>query len=164
MPGDIVILQAGDRVGADLRLVDSKHLEADQSILTGESTPTSKNAAVLTSETALPERSNIAYAGTLITRGWAKAVVVETGERTELGQISGALRTVHRVTTPLLDKISVFARRLSLLILVLAGGIPNDQLDPLLQPKQLTPEQRRELLAFLRSLTPDVATERPELP
>jgi Ca2+-transporting ATPase len=123
VPGDVVILQAGDRVCADLRLIESKRLEADQSILTGESTPTRKRAETLTTDTALPERANIAYAGTLITRGWAKALVVETGEQTELGQISGALRTIRQMTTPLLDKINVFARRLSLMILVLAGAV-----------------------------------------
>lgn len=123
VPGDVVILQSGDRVCADLRLLDSKHLEADQSILTGESTPTGKDPATLETETALPERANIAYAGTLITRGWAKALVVATGEQTELGHISDALRAVRQLTTPLLDKIGVFARRLSMLILVLAGAI-----------------------------------------
>jgi Ca2+-transporting ATPase len=123
VPGDVILLQAGDRIAADARLLDSKHLEADQSILTGESTPTPKSSATLANDAALPERANVAYAGTLVTRGWGKALVVATGEHTELGQISGALEAIHRMTTPLLEKISVFARRLSLLILVLAGGI-----------------------------------------
>lgn len=123
VPGDIIVLQAGDRVPADTRLLDSKHLEVDQSILTGESTPSSKDPGLLAEEVALPERANIAYAGTLITRGWAKALVVATAERTELGQISGALRSVQQLTTPLLEKIGVFARQLSLLILILAGAI-----------------------------------------
>jgi len=123
VPGDLVILQAGDRVVADLRLLDTKHLEVDQAVLTGESRPTPKTTATLTADTALPERANIAYAGTLITRGWAKALVVETGEQTELGQISDTLRSVRQLTTPLLDKIGVFAWRLSLLILLLAGAI-----------------------------------------
>jgi len=123
VPGDILILQAGDRVPADLRLLDSKRLQADQAILTGESVPATKDHRSLMAETALPERNNVAFAGTLITRGWAKALVVATGEKTELGQISGALKSMRQMTTPLLDKIGVFARRLSLLILVLAGGI-----------------------------------------
>lgn len=123
VPGDIIILQAGDRVPADSRILESKTLETDQSILTGESTPTGKQPDTMPEATALPERANIVYAGTLLTRGWGKALVVATGSATELGQISGALRSIHRLSTPLLEKISVFARRLSLLILVLAGGI-----------------------------------------
>ena len=123
VPGDVVFLQAGDRVGADLRLLDCRVLEADQSILTGESTPSRKHPQTLTMETALPERANIAYAGTLITRGWARALVVATAGHTELGQISGTLQSIHQLSTPLLDKISVFARRLSLLIIFLAGAI-----------------------------------------
>jgi magnesium-transporting ATPase (P-type) len=123
VPGDVIILQAGDRVPADARLMATKHLETDQSILTGESTPTPKDTATLVEATPLPERANIVYAGTLVTRGWSKALVVGTGGETELGQISGALRSIHRLTTPLLERISVFARRLTLLILVLAGAI-----------------------------------------
>jgi magnesium-transporting ATPase (P-type) len=123
VPGDIIVLQAGDRVPADARLMDTKHLETDQSILTGESTPTLKNTVTLLEATPLPERANIVYAGTLVTRGWGKALVVSTGGATELGQISGALRSIARLTTPLLDRIGVFARHLTLLILSLAGAI-----------------------------------------
>lgn len=123
VPGDVIILQAGDRVPADARLMDTKHLETDQSILTGESTPTPKNVDTLVEATPLPERDNIVYAGTLVTRGWGKALVTGTGDATELGQISGALSAIHRLTTPLLERIGVFARRLTLLILVLAGAI-----------------------------------------
>lgn len=123
VPGDVIVLQAGDRVPADARLMDSKHLEIDQSILTGESTPSPKSIDTLLAPTPLPERANMVYAGTLITRGWGKALVVGTGAATELGHISGALRSIHKLTTPLLDRISVFARRLTLLILLLAGVI-----------------------------------------
>ena len=123
VPGDVIVLQAGDRVPADARLLDSKQLETDQSILTGESTPTRKATATLLEATPLPERANIVYAGTLVTRGWGKALVVSTGGATELGKISGALHSIARLTTPLLDRIGVFARRLTLLILTLAGAI-----------------------------------------
>ncbi|HEY5646402.1 MAG TPA: HAD-IC family P-type ATPase [Pseudomonadales bacterium] len=123
VPGDVIVLQAGDRVSADARLLESRHLEADQSSLTGESSPSTKQPETLTGAVALPERSNMVYAGTLITRGWSRAVVVATGERTELGQVTDVLRTVRRLSTPLLDRIAAFARRLSLLILLLAGAI-----------------------------------------
>jgi magnesium-transporting ATPase (P-type) len=123
VPGDVIVLQAGDRVPADVRLMAVKHLETDQSILTGESTPAPKQTDTLAGPTPLPERSNIVYAGTLVTRGWAKALVVATGGETELGQISGALGSIHRLTTPLLEKIGTFARRLTALILLLAGAI-----------------------------------------
>ncbi len=123
VPGDVIVLQAGDRVPADARLVEVKHLQLDQSILTGESTPAVKLSETLSGVMPLPERSNIVYAGTLVTRGWGKALVVATGGETELGRISGALRSIHRLTTPLLEKIGAFARRLTLLILILAGAI-----------------------------------------
>ncbi len=123
VPGDIVVLQAGDRVPADARVLTSRYLEADQSSLTGESVPSPKEADVLTGTVALPDRSNILFAGTLITRGWTRAVVFATGERTELGQVSDVLRSIRRLTTPLLDRINVFARRLSLLVLVTAIAI-----------------------------------------
>ncbi|MGE0625858.1 MAG: HAD-IC family P-type ATPase [Pseudomonadales bacterium] len=123
VPGDIVVLQAGDRVPADARVIASRQLEVDQSSLTGESVPSAKQADALAGDAALPDRSNLLFAATLVTRGWAKAVVFATGEQTELGQVSDVLRSVRRLTTPLLDRINVFARRLSLLVLVVAGAI-----------------------------------------
>jgi magnesium-transporting ATPase (P-type) len=123
VPGDIITLQAGDRVPADARVFDSRRLEIDQSVLTGESIPALKSNALLADDTALPDRSNMAYAGTLVTRGYSTAVVTGTGEATQLGRISGALRSMERVSTPLLERISRFARRMSMLILLLSGAI-----------------------------------------
>ncbi|MGD8832727.1 MAG: HAD-IC family P-type ATPase [Pseudomonadales bacterium] len=123
VPGDIMILQQGERVPADARLTESRQLTIDQSSLTGESVPTPKDSAALDFDAALPDRSNLVYAGTLVARGWARAVVTATGADTELGQVSGELRTVRPLRTPLLDRVGAFARRLSLLILILAGAI-----------------------------------------
>jgi cation-transporting P-type ATPase F len=123
VPGDVVVLQAGDSVPADGRIFESRNVEVDQSVLTGESVPVAKQTDVLAQQVSMPERSNMVYAGTLVTRGWANAVVVATGARTELGLISGALQSIGPLSTPLLDKISLFARRMSLLILTLSGGI-----------------------------------------
>ena len=123
VPGDLVLLQAGDRVPADLRLLQSRDLEVDQSILTGESQAVVKHSAQLDGVVVLPDRSNMAYAGTLISRGRATGIVVATAGSTELGAISESLRSVARLTTPLLERISVFARWLSLTILLAAGAI-----------------------------------------
>jgi len=123
VPGDVIVLQAGDRVPADVRVFDARRVEVDQSVLTGESVPALKQDQALAVNLNLPDRSNMAYAGTLVTRGWAHGLVVATGERSELGRISGALQSIENLSTPLLDKISVFARRMSLLILILSGAV-----------------------------------------
>ena len=123
VPGDVVILQAGDRVPADARIFDARRVEVDQSVLTGESVPVIKQDGVLAEDVDMPDRGNMVYAGTLMTRGWTHALVTATGAATELGLISGALRTIESLSTPLLDKISLFARRMSLLILVVSGAV-----------------------------------------
>jgi Ca2+-transporting ATPase len=121
--GDVIVLQAGDRVPADVRLFDCRRLEVDQSVLTGESVPAVKDQRAVATSVEMPDRCNMAYAGTVITRGWSRALVIATGEATELGEISGALQSIEGLSTPLLDKISSFARRMSLLILVLSGAV-----------------------------------------
>ncbi len=123
VPGDVIELHAGDRVPADLRLFEERRLEVDEAVLTGESVPVSKDEAPLPEDTRLSDRENMAFAGTLVTRGQANGLVVETGSRTEIGRISGTMQTIRDLSTPLLDRISVFARRLSLAILVFAGAI-----------------------------------------
>ena len=121
--GDIVTLRAGDRVAADLRILECKHLELDESVLTGESVPSRKQKEPLNDDTALMDRSNMAYAGTVVTRGTAEALVIATGAVTELGKISGAVEQIGSLSTPVLDRISAFASRLALLITAAAGAI-----------------------------------------
>ncbi len=91
VPGDIVVLDAGDAITADLRIVQSSKLQSDESALTGESVPVSKSAEKLPADTPLAERTNMLFKGTLLTRGSGEAVVVSTGMQTQLGQIASLL-------------------------------------------------------------------------
>lgn len=118
--GDIVLLESGDKVPADLRLMEVINLLVQESALTGESLSISKQVQPLAAETPLAERTNMLYAGTLITQGRAKAVVVATADNTELGQIGQLLQHVEPMTTPLLQQLEKLARQLTIWILILA--------------------------------------------
>lgn len=122
VPGDIVLLEAGDRVPADCRIIHETSLETDESLLTGESTPVGKDAVPLPEETPLAERRNMAYMGTVVTRGRARGLVVATGAQTELGRIAGSLREIGRAETPLQQRVAAFARIIGLAVVV-AGAL-----------------------------------------
>lgn len=122
VPGDIVVLQAGDKVPADLRLFSVKDLRIDESILTGESVPVEKSVAAVAADAVLGDRTSMAYSGTLTTYGVGTGVVVATGDITEIGRISGLLRDVEILTTPLLNQLAAFGRWLTLVILVLGAA------------------------------------------
>ncbi|MDI9819754.1 MULTISPECIES: cation-transporting P-type ATPase [unclassified Legionella] len=121
VPGDWLILQAGDKVPADIRLYASKNLRIDEAILTGESNAVEKNTKEIPDNTPLAERTNMAFSGTLVTSGTGEGIVVATGIQTEIGKINQLLIKVKSITTPLLRKMAVFARWLSVFILTLAG-------------------------------------------
>ncbi|MCI5159945.1 MAG: cation-transporting P-type ATPase, partial [Candidatus Electrothrix sp. AUS1_2] len=93
VPGDLVRLTAGDRVPADMRLLHSRNLQVAESALTGESVPVTKNVSPLPEEADLAERSNMAYASTMVTYGQASGVVTATGDQTEVGRISRLIST-----------------------------------------------------------------------
>ena len=102
VPGDIVLLDAGDKVPADIRLIETHSLECNESSLTGESLPVGKNADVdLPVGTVLAERTNIAYSGTVVTAGRGRGIAVATGMNTEMGRIAGAIHGIAREKTPL---------------------------------------------------------------
>lgn len=119
--GDLVILQSGDRVPADLRLLQNRELQVDESALTGESVPVQKNAQALPINTLLAERFNMAYSSTLVTYGTATGFVVETGDSTEIGRVNSLLAQAQTLTTPLTRKISEFSELLLKVILLLAA-------------------------------------------
>lgn len=121
VPGDIVLLQSGDKVPADLRLIHCRDLQVDESSLTGESAPVQKGLDTLPAETPLAERHNLAYSSTLVTYGQARGVVFATGEKTEVGRISTLVSMADVLETPLTRKIAGFSRLLLVVILVLAG-------------------------------------------
>jgi cation-transporting ATPase F len=119
--GDIIQLQSGDKVPADVRLLKSRDLQVDESALTGESVPVAKKQEVMDPETILADRRNMAYAGTLVTYGQAQAVIVATGDKTETGRISELIATAADLSTPLTKKIASFSKVLLIAILFLAA-------------------------------------------
>ena len=118
--GDLVLVEAGDRVPADLRLLHSRDLRIDEAALTGESLATQKQAEPVAPDASLGDRRCMAYSGTLVVAGTGCGVVVATAGKTELGKISRMLGSVISLQTPLLSDMARFARRLTLIILVLA--------------------------------------------
>lgn len=120
VPGDIVLLEAGDKVPADLRLIKTHNLSIQEAILTGESLAVDKQLDPVSEQSALGDRSCMAFSGTLVTSGQGQGVVVAIGSDTEIGQISGMLSQVKTLTTPLVEQMDVFAKWLGLLIVVIA--------------------------------------------
>jgi Ca2+-transporting ATPase len=112
VPGDIVILEAGDVLTADVRLVQASRLQVDEAALTGESLPVDKHCEPVASVAAVDERSCMLFKGTALTRGAGEAVVVATGMSTQLGQISSLVEEAEPQTTPLERRLDVLARRL----------------------------------------------------
>src|SRR5512145_2126905 len=108
--GDIVKMQSGDKVPADVRLLSCRDLQVDESALTGESIPVAKKEDVLAPETILADRRNMAYAGTLVTYGQAQAVIVAIGDNTETGRISELISHAADLSTPLTQKIAAFSK------------------------------------------------------
>ncbi len=119
--GDIVLLEAGDKVPADLRLLRSTELEVDESALTGESQPVSKDPAPLPEETVLADRASMAYAGTLAVRGTAEGAVTATGDATEVGRVQALIASADDLATPLTRKIAALSALLLKLILAIAA-------------------------------------------
>lgn len=120
VPGDVVVMERGYKVPADLRLCELKNLQAQEAILTGESLPVEKNIAAVSEQSSISERYSMLYSGTLVTDGSGLGVVVATGINTEVGKISQALSEVESITTPLLSQMNKFGRWLTLMIVVLA--------------------------------------------
>lgn len=118
--GDIVVLEAGDKVPADLRLLKTHGLQIQEAILTGESVPVEKRIEPVPFDAPLGDRSCIAFSGTLITSGQGRGVVVATGASTEIGRISGLLSKVETLTTPLVKQMGAFAQWLTIFILLIA--------------------------------------------
>ncbi|KGH22074.1 HAD-IC family P-type ATPase [Comamonas thiooxydans] len=119
--GDCVLLEAGDRVPADLRLLRASSLKLDEAMLTGESVAVDKSADPVVVDAALGDRFSMAYSGTLVAAGQGLGVVVATGPRTELGQISTMLGSVQTLATPLTRLMDRFARQLTVTILSLSA-------------------------------------------
>ena len=118
VPGDIILLEEGDKVPADCRLIEVLNLRVDESSLTGESVPVEKHDRVL-GDVAIPERKNMVFMGTVVTSGKAKAVVVDTGIHTELGRIAGMLEKKEE-ETPLQIRLTQFGKWLGVFVLIIS--------------------------------------------
>jgi len=123
VPGDILMLEAGDLIPADARIVESVNLKVEESILTGESVPVEKDAgAVVPDRAPLGDQTNMLFSGCLITNGRTKAVVVGTGMQTEMGKIAGMLNETKKTRTPLQNRMNRLGRNLCVLAIV-SGAI-----------------------------------------
>jgi len=120
-PGDIVLLEAGEKIPADVRLLEAAGLRVEEAILTGESVPVDKRVRAVAPTAPIGDRSSMAFSGTLVAAGTGRGVVVATGGATEIGRISGLLSTVETLTTPLVRQMDGFARWLTILVLLIAG-------------------------------------------
>jgi len=121
VPGDIVLLESGDRVPADLRLIETRGLRVQEAALTGESVPVDKGVEAVAAKAELGDRLSMAYSGTLVAAGRGTGVTVATGQATELGRISTMISEVGTLQTPLLAQMAQFGRRLTGAILVIAA-------------------------------------------
>lgn len=120
VPGDIVLLQSGDRVPADIRLFEAKGCKVMEAALTGESLPSDKAPKNITTEVALADRTNMVFSGTSVVSGTARGVVVETGLRTELGKINRMLSETVKTETPLTRSITRVAKTLTIAIVLVS--------------------------------------------
>lgn len=138
VPGDLVVLRAGDEVPADLRLLQADGLRLDESAVSGESVPVNKQTRALPAETALTDRTNLAFAATRVIAGGGLGIVVETGDRTQIGRIHGLMGEAVRMETPFARKLGRFGPRLTeaiigvaamaLVVGFLRGDLPYDTL------------------------------------
>jgi magnesium-transporting ATPase (P-type) len=120
VPGDIVLLEPGDRIPADLRLLSTRNLNIDESALTGESVTSEKGNEPADQSAPVGDRKGSAFSGTLITSGHGRGVVVATGRHTEVGQIGALVGGAHSLATPLTRTLDQFARRITIVILAVS--------------------------------------------
>ncbi len=123
VPGDIVLVEAGDKVPADIRLLKTHGLQIQEAVLTGESMAVEKHTEQVDIEAPLGDRFCMGFSGTTVTSGQGMGVVVATGPKTEIGHISGMLSQVETLQTPLVSQMAIFAKWLTLFILVVASLI-----------------------------------------
>ena len=120
VPGDILLVEEGDRIAADARMIRSTALQTGEASLTGESLPVAKDSTAIAGETGLGDRHNMIFSGTTVTYGRGRAVVVATGMRTEMGRVAGMLRDAPDETTPLQRDLDRVGKMLGLTVVVIA--------------------------------------------
>src|SRR5262245_47184715 len=120
VPGDVVLLESGDKIPADLRLIEARNLRTEEAALTGESVPAEKTVDAAPANATVGDRGSMVFSGTLVVSGRATGVVVATGSETELGRINQLLRDVSALETPLLRQIKKFAYTITVVIVVVS--------------------------------------------
>jgi magnesium-transporting ATPase (P-type) len=123
VPGDMVLIETGDRVPADIRLIRAKGLQIDEAVLTGESIPVAKDTRQVPETADLGDRTSMGFSGTLVTAGQGAGVVVGTGSATEMGRIGLMLTAVQETTTPLLRQMALLGRQLTFIVLALTLAV-----------------------------------------
>lgn len=123
VPGDIVLLESGDRIPADARLTEVTELKTSEAVLTGESTPVNKETGVIDKDTPLADRKNMVFRATHVTHGRGTGVVTSTGMDTEFGKIAEMVQTVETEETPLKLKLRSFAKKLGIIVILVSGVI-----------------------------------------
>lgn len=123
VPGDIIVLQFGDKVSADARLIESHHLKVNESSLTGEWVPAGKKIERLSKDTPLADRDNMVYMGTMVEEGHGRAAVINIGSQTEIGQIAGLVRETSEEKTPYQKKVIHFSKVIGLAILFISATL-----------------------------------------
>lgn len=123
VPGDIILLQTGDRIPADARIIKEFNLKVDESSLTGESVPVQKNTDALPAATSEADRKNMVYAGTAVAYGRGRAVVTATGMKTSFGELAGLLGTIERSRTPLQKSLDKFGRWIGIATLIIVAFV-----------------------------------------
>src|SRR5687767_2898481 len=123
VPGDIVLVEAGDKIPADARVIESANLRTDEAPLTGESVPVAKSSQAIDEEVGLGDRRNMLYASTFATYGRGRAIVVATGMGTEVGRIAGLLEAAEKEPTPLQQELDRTGKRLSVIMLGICGVV-----------------------------------------
>jgi Ca2+-transporting ATPase len=123
VPGDIVLVEAGDKIPADARVIEEARLHTDEAPLTGESIPIAKNVRPIEGEVGLGDRRNMLFAGTVVTYGRGRAVVVATGMGTEVGRIAGLIEAAEKEPTPLQQELDRTGRRLTVIMLGICAAV-----------------------------------------
>lgn len=123
VPGDVVVVDSGDRIPADIRILEAHNAEVDEATLTGESEPVSKQTSPVEEDATLGDRKSMAYSSTMLTSGKLRGVVAATGEQTEIGRIGEMVSGVQEISTPLLRKIDAFGKKLAVAIVLLSVAL-----------------------------------------
>lgn len=121
VPGDILVIDEGMKVPADARIIESFNIECDESSLTGESVPVSKNTSIINKDASLGDRKNMLFSGTVITKGRGKAIVVATGMKTEIGKIADLIENAVKEETPLQKKLGVLGKWLGIATVIISA-------------------------------------------